>query len=179
MDAIDRTRNARWLDGIRTAVRDAALVTLVSGVAAVAINGLWHPEGIPLVAKRAYEILVPCPEPSGEVSRLDAGDPRLDQRETFLIDARALEEHTAWRLRDSVRVTYDYLEPTPKSVIRQLARRIAASRAQRVAVYGDGDEPDTGEQLAREIASHGIKHVFHVAGGAPALKKRVAGGQAR
>jgi hypothetical protein len=68
-------------------------------------------------------------------------------------------------------VPFDYLDPTPEKTIQDLARRIASSGAKRVVVYGDGDEPDTGEQLGKEISGKGIKNVFFVKGGAPALRK--------
>lgn len=69
-------------------------------------------------------------------------------------------------------VPYDYLDPTPGSVIEELARRIARSKAQRVYVYGDGEDPDSGEQLAREISGKGVRNVFFVRGGAPALQEQ-------
>ena len=56
-------------------------------------------------------------------------------------------------------------------VIEELARKIARSEAQRVFVYGDGDNPDTGEQLAREISGKGIRNVFFIEGGARTLQE--------
>ena len=83
---------------------------------------------------------------------------------------------STWRFRDAKSVTYDYLDPTPTSVIQDLARAIAKSRAKRVLVYGDGDIPDTGEQLGKEISSHGIKNVFYAKGGDKALQSMVVPG---
>ena len=71
-------------------------------------------------------------------------------------------------------VPFDYLDPTPKDVLKNLARKIAVSGARRVIVYGDGDIPDTGEQLGREIAGYGIRNVFFLRGGAPVLKEVAA-----
>ena len=44
-----------------------------------------------------------------------------------------------------------------EAAIESLAKAIARSRAQKVIVYGDGDDPDTGEQLGKEISGKGIK----------------------
>jgi len=41
-----------------------------------------------------------------------------------------------------------------------------------VLICGDGDDPDSGELLAQEIAASGIKNVFFVSGGAKALRAR-------
>ncbi len=64
---------------------------------------------------------------------------------------------------------YDWLDPVPETVLRELARSIAASRATRVVVYGDGGRPDSGEHLGREISGRGIRNVAFVRGGAAAL----------
>ena len=158
------------LSGLAPVARDAAVALLASAGLAVAVNGWFHPEGIPLIAKQPYQTLVPCPAVDGKVSPMSASDPRLGQPTTFVIDARDEQEHRAWHLPRSLRVTYDYLEPLGEDALTRLAKRIAASRARQVAVYGDGDDPDSGEQLAKEIASRGIKNVHFVRGGAPALR---------
>jgi len=165
-----------WLAGLDAAFRDALLITLIASALGVAVN-LVHPEGIPFIAESEYETLVPCPEPGGEVTGLEVDDPRLASAETFVVDARPRAQHALWKLDTAMNVPYDYLDPTPNEVIEDLARRIAGSRAQRVAVYGDGDTPDSGEQLAREISAAGIKSVFFVRGGAPALQRRHARGE--
>lgn len=156
--------------GLKTALRDAVLITAAGGVVGLLVN-LFHPEKIPYIAQEEYETLVPCPEPGGEVTPMESSDPVLQAQETFVIDARTQAEYAGWNFREAVNVPYDYLDPTPDEVIRELARKIAHSRAQRVAVYGDGDRPDTGEQLGKEISGKGIKNVFFVQGGAPALKQ--------
>jgi hypothetical protein len=167
-----------WLDGLGSAIRDAVVLTICAGVVGMLVN-LVHPERIPFVAGEAYEVLVPCPEPGGDIAPVDANDPLLLAPETLLVDARGAEEHAAWRLGDATNVPYDYLDPTPPDVIAALARQIARSRAQRAVVYGDGEAPDTGEQLAKEISASGIKNVLFVRGGAPALERAIpkGGGQ--
>jgi len=150
-------------------VLEAGVIGLLCSGLGVAFNAL-RPGGIPLVARAEYEILVPCPEPGGEAEALSTGDPALIDEHTFVVDARPAEHVSQWRFRDAMSVPYDYLAPTPPRILRDLARAIARSRAQRVVVYGDGDDPDSGEQLAREISGHGIRNVGFVIGGAPALR---------
>lgn len=163
--------SADLLDGLGVALRDAIIVALGCAVVAVGINGLAHPEGIPLVAAKAYETLVPCPVPGGAVEPVDADSTLVDDEATFVVDARLGAEFGRWHLPRAVNINYDYLDPTPPSVIRELSSDIARSRAQRVVVYGDGDDPDTGRLLAKEIAGQGIRNVVFVRGGAPALRR--------
>ncbi len=151
------------------AIRDGVIITAVCAALAMGIN-LVHPKAIPLVAKRAYDILVPCPEPGGKVDVLAPQDPRARAADTFRVDARDREAFAVWHLPGAMNVTYDYLDPTPKAQLQALARAAARSKAKRVVVYGDGDNPDTGEQLGKELSGSGIKNVFYVEGGAPALR---------
>ena len=164
-----------FFSGMGTVLRDAVLISAACSLVGLLVN-LFHPEKIPYIAKEEYETLVPCPEPGGEVTPMEPSDPALQAKETFVVDARMKEEHAEWNFRGAMNVPYDYLDPTPDEVIHELARKIAKSRAQRVAVYGDGDRPDTGEQLGKEISGKGIKNVFFVKGGAPALKQPAAPG---
>lgn len=156
--------------GLWTALRDALILSAVAFGVGVLVNAAIHPEPIPFMAEEDYEILVPCPEPGGEVTPLEPGDAQIGAEQTFRVDARGPEAFAAWHYDGAMNVPYDYLDPTPDEVIAELARRIARSRAQRVVVYGDGDDPDTGEQLGREISGKGIKNVCFVRGGAPALR---------
>ena len=156
-------------EALGASIRDAVLVTVGCALVAVAVNAWIHPEPIPFIATREYEILVPCPEPGGEVSRMPADDPRLHAAATFIVDARPPAEYARWHLSGALNLPYSYLDPTPPDTLQTLARAIARSQARQVAVYGDGDDPDTGKLLGREISGHGIRHVFFVRGGAPAL----------
>ena len=168
-----------FLTGVGFALRDALIATAAFSVVGLLAN-LVHPERIPFIAEKEYEILVPCPEPGGEVSVIQPDDPVLQDQSTFVVDARPGEAFEKWSFRDAANVTYDYLDPTPPEVLQQLARSIARSGARRVAVYGDGDRPDTGEQLAKEISGHGIKNLSFIEGGAPALQSaatRAGGGK--
>jgi hypothetical protein len=165
-----RSRSGTGFAELRTPFRDALVIAMCASAVGIAVN-LVRSDGIPFIAKEQYRTLVPCPEPGGEVTELGSDDPLLTAPETFLVDARPQVQHLLWKLGGAMNVPYDYLDPTPHEVIAGLADRIAHSRAQRVAVYGDGETPDTGEQLAREISAAGIKNVFFVRGGAPALQR--------
>lgn len=156
-------------EGWGPAVRDSILVVSIAAAAGLFVNAFLNPNGIPLIAEQEYETLVPCPEPGGPVTSVEATDSLLTSEKTFWIDARPGEAFDRWHHPKAVNVTYDYLDPTPDDLIRELARKIARSKAQRVFVYGDGDDPDTGEQLGREISGKGIRNVFFITGGARAL----------
>jgi hypothetical protein len=152
----------------RRVVGEAAVVAVASATLALAVNFVRH-DGLPLVARMPYEVLVPCPEPGGEVTSVEPGDPALGSPRTFLVDGRSPEAFGRAHLPGAVNVPYDWLDPIPGADMQRLARAIAASRATRVVAYGDGERPDSGEHLGREISGRGIKHVSFVRGGAPAL----------
>ena len=165
---------ARFFDGgLRVALRDALLIALASAALAVGVN-LLHPRGIPFIARRAYDILVPCPEPGGPVTPLASGDARVRAGDSFRVDARAAEDFKRWHLAGAMNLTFDYLDPTPKAKIRAVAQAAARSKAKRVVVYGDGDNPDSGEQLGKELSGSGLKNVLFVRGGAKALQPKAA-----
>jgi len=159
-------------------LRDAAITAGISFAAGLLIN-LARPDAIAFIADQPYELFVPCPESGGEVTPIAAGAPALLADDTFVGDARSREEFDNWRFRQAISISYDYLDPTPREILQELAETIARSRAKRVVVYGDGETPDTGEQLAKEVSGHGIKHVFFVEGGAPELRSSQRPGGAR
>jgi hypothetical protein len=149
----------------RTIVRDAALTLLVAAASGVVVN-LVRPHGIPFVQKTEYQILVPCPEGSGDAPAMAADAPELRDARTLLVDARPAAQHAKGHLPGAINLPFDYLDPAPRAEVR----KIASSGAARVVVFGDGGDPDTGEQLARELSGAGIRNIFFVAGGAPALE---------
>jgi hypothetical protein len=152
----------------RRSILEAAIVTVAAAVTALLVNAV-RPDGLPLVAAKPYRVLVPCPEPGGPVQPLAADDRSLMSSGTFLVDARPAADFALGHLEGAVNLPYDWLDPLPEGRLEELARAIAASGASRVAVYGDGGRPDSGEHLGREISGRGIKSVFFIVGGAPAL----------
>jgi rhodanese-related sulfurtransferase len=145
-------------------IRDAALVVLLSAVVGFGGNAL-RSDGLPLVATEDYEIFVPCPEPRGEVDRVEPGDPRVRAERTLLLDARSADAFAAWHVDGARHLPFDYLDAVGDADVRS----VAGSGAAQVIVYGDGGDPDSGEELARELAGRGVRNVAYVAGGAPAL----------
>ncbi len=158
------------LNLLKIDLRDALIIAAISSTLALAINFV-HPNAIPFIAAEPYQTLVPCPVSGGEVHTLQADDARLSLTTSFLIDARSPEEFEISHFPRAQNITYDYLDATPPEILKQLAKTIAQSRAQQVIVYGDGDDPDTGHELGKEISGHGIKNIFYIQGGAPVLLK--------
>ena len=161
----------RPVSSLGVALRDALLIVLVCALVGIGVNAL-RASGIPLVQKTEYEILVPCPEGSGNVQALSVHDPLLADKRSLWVDARRPAEHQRWHPAGARSVPFDYLEPTCAAEVR----KIAASGASQVVVFGDGKDPDSGEQLARELAGRGIRNLGFVQGGAPALAAAAAGG---
>ena len=166
------------MPGVAAAPRLVARDALIVLVGCAVVGSVWNlvrPHGIPFVQKTEYQILVPCPEGGGEAPGLAASDPVLWEPRTLLVDARAPAEHQAWHPSGALPLPFDYLAPAPKAEVR----RIASSGAARVVVFGDGENPDSGEQLARELAGSGIRNIFFVQGGVKPLAEAVAqrGGQ--
>ncbi len=154
-------------------ILDALFVALVIGCIALLVNAL-RSDGIPLIAEKEYQILVPCPEPLGEVEALAHDAPEITDPGSLLIDAREAEAYAEWHLADAINVPFDYLEPVSKDRVAALIR----SNARRIVVYGDGDDPDTGRELGRELSGRGATHVFFIEGGVTVLRGTVGTGGA-
>jgi hypothetical protein len=142
----------------------------VSAAVGLAANFL-RPNGIPFIQKTQYQILVPCPDGSGEAPGISADDPAVVEPRTLLVDARSAADHARWHPKGAVHLPFDYLAPAPPAEVR----KIASSGFARVVVFGDGGDPDTGEQLARELAGAGIRNISFIQGGAAALEKSAIG----
>lgn len=151
-------------------VRDAVIALVLSGAVGLVVN-FARPHGIPFIQKTEYQILVPCPEGSGDAPAIAADAPEVREARTLRVDARAATDHAAWHPVGTINLPFDYLAPAPPAEVK----KIASSGAARVVVFGDGNDPDSGEQLARELAGAGIRNIFFVAGGAPALQKAPTG----
>jgi hypothetical protein len=154
-------------------LRDAALISAVCAALAIGVNAV-RGDGIALVADQPYQILVPCPEPLGEVDPLAPAEALASDAESLLVDARDAAAFAAWHLPAARHVPFDWLDQTPAATVDALA----ASGARRLIVYGDGAEPDSGRELARELAGRGLRNVYYVEGGAPALKAAAGGAPA-
>jgi hypothetical protein len=154
----------------RVAFRDALLIVVACAVVGVVFNAV-RAAGIPLLQKTEYEILVPCPEGSDNVQSVSGRDAMLADRRSLWVDARGPAEHQRWHPAGARNVPFDYLAPTCAAEVRA----IAASGASQVVVFGDGKDPDSGEQLARELAGLGIRNVRFVQGGAAALQVTAPG----
>jgi len=150
-------------------VRDAALVVVLSAVLALGVNAV-RKDGIPLVATEPYDIFVPCPEPSGEIFELAPGEIDWGDDRELVIDARMPAEFEEWHAAGARNVPFDFLDPVADETIEELVK----TRSRRVVVYGDGQNPDTGEELASELSGRGMRNVHFVPGGAPALRGEVA-----
>jgi hypothetical protein len=161
--------SVRW---VIATLRDAAIVVALSTALALTANALRRDRSIPLVARRPYDILVPCPEHKGSAAPIAAAQLVIGERGLLLLDARDREAFTAWHPAGATSLPYDYLEPPTAEVVQ----RVLSSRARRVVIYGDGDDPDSGEQLARELNRKGVKNVAFVVGGARALRGSPAPG---
>jgi hypothetical protein len=162
---------SRPMRSLVVALRDALLIVVLCAALGIVVNAL-RASGIPLVQKTEYEILVPCPEGSGNIESFSIRDPMLADKRSLWVDARSPAEHQRWHPPGARNVPFDYLEPTCAVAVRG----IAASGASQVVVFGDGKDPDSGEQLARELASRGIRNVRFVQGGAAAIEAAASGG---
>ena len=160
----------------RGVVRDAAVIAAVCAVVGLVVNTV-RPGGIPLVAKKEYEILVPCPVPVGKAKPLSPSDPQVTAPDTLVVDARSREEFAQWHPAGALNMEFDWLGPPPDKEVAIVAKRVARTKARRVVVYGDGDDPDSGREWARLLSGARLKSVFHVKGGAPALMKHSKKGQ--
>lgn len=149
----------------RALLLEAIVVAAVCAALALSINAT-RTGGIPLIQKTEYEILVPCPETTGEVETLAPDVLRAGTPSAIIIDARPNAAFATWHLPQARSIVYDYLGPVSQASLRE----IASSGAKQVIVYGDGADPDCGEHLARELAGKGIRNVGFILGGAPALR---------
>ncbi len=155
------------MKGIARVVVEAGLVAVLASVVALVFNGV-RSDRLALVADRPYELFVPCPEPLGKVDELRPMDAwqAFERGKTLLIDAGSEKDFQGWHPEGAWNIPFDYIIPVSDGDIR----KVASSGASSVIVYGDGGEPDSGRELARELSGRGINNVSYVAGGAQALK---------
>ena len=163
--------NKGLFTGLGLIIRDAFYILLMSAILSLLLN-LIHPNAIPYIAEKNYQTLVPCPEPGGPVTPVKHSDPQVFDSKTVLVDARSEKDYRAWKVPDALHIAFDYLEPVPPELLEKLSQKISEIKARRVVVYGSGGNPDSGEQLAKEISAFGIKNVFFVLGGVETLRDK-------
>ena len=150
---------------LKSVLIESILIIIISSVIALTFNTV-RKNGIQLVQKNEYEILVPCPEQTGEVTQLSNDSDLLFGPKSMVIDARSEQEFKSWHFERAINLFFDFLEPINQGDIKM----IISSGSQMVIVYGDGLNPDSGKELGKEISGKGIKNVFYIKGGAPLLK---------
>jgi rhodanese-related sulfurtransferase len=153
-------------------IRDALLVLIMATTLALVSNA-FREDGIPLIAKEEYNILVPCPESMGEAIAINPNDPLIRDPTSFLIDVRSRKEFDEWHLPQALNQPYDWLaeQDEVNRKAAEIAKNIARSRKHHVVVYGDGGNPDAGKYWAASLSGSGIKNVVYVSGGADALRR--------
>ena len=149
-------------------LRDAAIVVAVATALALVSNTVRKGR-IAIVQREPYAILVPCPEPVGDAAPITPTDPRVSASSTLILDVRSAEDFAAWHVPNAKNQPFDWLGPPVDDEVKKVARDVAASRAQQVVVYGDGDDPDSGREWARLLSGARIKNVSYVEGGGPAI----------
>lgn len=155
-------------------VRDAAVVVIGASLLGFAVNALRPHGSIPFVQTKPYDTVVPCPEPVGEARSIAPDDPLVVDRASLVIDAQASSDFALYHMPQAINIPFDWLGPPVEKEVKDVAQRVARSKAKQVVVYGDGDDPDSGREWARLLSGGGIKNVYYVAGGARALRTRSA-----
>ncbi len=156
---------------LASAAGDAAIVVAAATILGIGGN-LLRDEPLALLPHEPPPVLVPCPE-GGAAEALEPAEVR--PATDLLVDARPREAHAAWHPEGALSVPYDFLDPVSEEAVREILDAAASGGRARVVVYGDGDRPDTGMALARELAGRGVRHVYAVTGGAPALRAALEG----
>ena len=143
-----------------TVIKNAVIIIAISSLFGISVN-LLRPDGIPFIQKEKYEIFVPCPEPIKEVNPISPDSLGQEREHILFIDARLPDRYVKTNVPGSINITFDYLYP----VCDKAVKKIVESGKQLIVGYGDGENPDSGHELARELAGRGIKNVKYIKGG--------------
>jgi predicted sulfurtransferase len=150
--------------------RDVLLIIMLAIILALCVN-MFRKDGIPLVAEKEFEILVPCSDPMDEAAAINEDHSLISDPATLLIDVRSKEEFDKWHLPQSINQPFDWLAEQDE-VSRKaagIAKTVARSGKHHVIIYGDGENPDAGEHWAALLSKSGIKNVAYISGGAKSL----------
>jgi len=147
-------------------LRNSFIIFCIISIVAIFTNFI-HPHRIPFIAEKPYEIFVPCPDSTGEIKEIGYDDFMRLIKESIIIDARGKEEYEHWHFNGAINIEYDYLSPVCPMKIKE----IISMRRKLVLIYGDGEEPDSGKELAKELATRGIKNVYFLKNGVKELKR--------
>jgi rhodanese-related sulfurtransferase len=154
---------------VKTFIRDlivAIVIVILAGALGLLVNSIRGDTGIPLHASEPYNIFVPCPEPQGEATALSYDEfEQLEYLKTdgvntriLLIDSRDRTKYEARHLKGALSIPYDFLEPVHEEHLQNIVNKAPT----RVIVYGEIDLVHIGEELAKELAGHGIKNVYYI-----------------
>ena len=84
--------------------RDAAIVVTLSAVLAVVVNSFRSKGAIELIAKKNYEIIVPCPEFLGRPAQpIDPIKVKIGKKGLLLVDAREKEAFQKWTISSCIK----------------------------------------------------------------------------
>jgi rhodanese-related sulfurtransferase len=166
--------------------RDLLAATVVVGLSAavgLTFNAL-RSEGIPLVAREAYQVFVPCPETTREAGKASLADLAENQTVGFpagavLIDARSPAAFALGHIPEAFNLPYDELNGIADQDVAKLKQMGGAGQ---LIVYCDGWEEEKdpalryahppSEHLADELKSLGLDNVVHLTGGLAEYVKR-------
>ena len=160
-------------DFARRLLRDATVIVVAAATLGTISNALRRKEKLQWVQDKPYDVLVPCPEPVGQAQASKPDNPIILDRSSLLVDARAASDFALWHGPRAISAPFDWLGPPVHEEVMRVTQIVARSNAKRVVVYGDGDDPDSGREWARLLSGGGIRNVFFVEGGAPALRRVV------
>ena len=162
--------NTQTNRSLRKVVLTATTVVLAAAAIGVVSNLVRRQENLPWIQATPYELLVPCAEPVGQAQAIVARDALVLDKTSLLIDARATTEFAQRHIEHALNVPFDWLGPPVQDEVTRVTQMVTRSNAQRVIVYGDGDDPDSGREWARLLSGGGIRNVYYMDGGLPAFK---------
>lgn len=163
------TRQTSKPSGWKSLVRDTTLTIAIAALLAFLTN-LGRAEPMKWVQAEPYDILVPCPEVMGDATEIPADSAQLRATSTLILDVRSPQEYAQWHLGAARNQPFDWLGPPVDAEVKHLAKEVARTGAQRVVIYGDGGDPDSGREWGRILSGAGLKNIHFVAGGAPAIR---------